>query len=182
MPINNFDSIMPPFLKMGDQIEIVASAKFVSKEDILDATEVIANYGFKIKHNSHLFVKKNVFAGTVQQRIDSLQNALDDKDTKAIFFARGGYGSIQIIDHIDFSVFEKRPKWLVGFSDITTILIHVQQQYNISCIHGPMPFNFKKTNSKTLNKLFELLTGQLKDIKVRHHNFNKVDVPEEEGL
>ena len=49
MPINNFDSIMPPFLKMGDQIEIVASAKFVSKEDILDATEVIANYGFKIK-------------------------------------------------------------------------------------------------------------------------------------
>ena len=98
MKINSLSSIMPPFLSNKDKIEIVASAKFVIKKDIVSAVNVIKSHGFDVSFNQQLFNKKDVFAGTKQDRINNIQRVLDDNDTKAVFFARGGYGSIQIID------------------------------------------------------------------------------------
>ena len=178
MTINRINSIMPSFLRDGDQIEIVAPAKFISKPDIKSAVELIQSHGFKVKFNKSLFSKVDVFAGTIEERIKNLQSAFNENETKAIFFARGGYGSIQIGDYIDFAIFSKNPKWLVGFSDITTILLHTYMRYQVNSIHGPMPsgvpYNFKKTDRECVDMMFNLLKNKLKDITTDYHNLNKI--------
>lgn len=173
MAINNINSLTPPFLKKGDLVEIIAPAKFVSNEDINSAIQTIEQAGFNVKTNASIFDQHNVYSGTIDQRTKNLQRALDNTETKAIFFARGGYGTIQIIDQLDFTVFSKTPKWLIGFSDITTILIHIQTNYKIQSIHGPMPYNFSKTNSNHIATLFAILKGETKKIKSPHHKLNK---------
>ncbi len=174
MKINSLSSIMPPFLSNKDKIEIVVSAKFVIKKDIVSAVNIIKSYGFDVSFNQQIFNKKDVFAGTKQDRIKNIQRVLDDDETKAVFFARGGYGSIQIIDKINFDSFKKRPKWLVGFSDITIFLMHIYENYRINSIHGPMPYNFKSTKQSDLIVLFDALRGKFSNIQFNYHKFNNL--------
>jgi len=174
MTINNINSIAPPNLKKGDCIEIVACAKFISVKDVADAISIIEKHGFVAKVKPQNFNKHNVFAGTIDQRIEILQHALDNDETKAIFFARGGYGTIQIIDGLDFDYFSRNPKWLVGFSDITIILTHVKSIYNIQTIHGPMPFNFCSTDNDSVINLFSLLQGNYQALECPPFKLNKI--------
>ena len=176
MTINSMSPIIPPFLLNQDKIEIVAPARCVEKNEIDLAINIIEMFGFRSNYNISLFHQKDIFAGTKKQRIESLQLAIDNQETKAIFFARGGYGSIQIIDDIDFTVFCKNPKWLVGFSDITTILTHVYQKYKIQSIHGPMPFNFQNTEMASLTQVFNILKGKLDGMSFPPHRLNNVGV------
>ncbi len=176
MTINSDSSIMPSFLSDHDQIELIAPARSVSKKDIDSAIKIIESNNFSVSYSKNLFDYKDIFSGTKNQRIHAFQKALDNPKTKAIFFVRGGYGAIQIIDDIDFSIFSKNPKWLVGFSDITTILMHVYSQYRINSIHGPMPFNFQKTESLSINNIFNLLRGNLKKIEFPAHKLNKTGI------
>ena len=173
MPINNFNSITPPFLIKGDFIEIVAPARYVSKKEMSFAIQLIKKAGFNVKISSSLFYKKNIFSGDVLSRTNNLQNALDSVDTKAIIFARGGYGTIQIIDYLNFQKFKNAPKWLIGFSDITTILTHVYTVCNIQSIHGPMAFNFAQTNKTHLINLFDILKGKINNINCISNKFDK---------
>tara|TARA_B100000902_G_scaffold396202_1_gene456609 strand:- start:1052 stop:1948 length:897 start_codon:yes stop_codon:yes gene_type:complete len=163
---------MPSFLKSGDQIEIIAPARFVDKEDIIYAEEIIKKNGFKVKIRDTLFKRKDIFAGTKKDRILNLESSLNDSQTKAIFFARGGYGCIQIIDSINFNKFLECPKWLIGFSDITTILVHIYTQYKIYSIHGPMAYNLKQINQKSIDMTFDLLRGRREQIKLSTHDLN----------
>jgi len=172
MKINNNYSIIPPFLKAGDQVEIVAPAKFVSSTDIERAIRFFKQHKLNITFNKAVFHKKHVFAGTTTQRIESINTALNNKQTKAILFARGGYGSIQIIDSINFNTLSKNPKWLIGFSDITTILMHMYTQFNISSIHGPMAYNFKNIDINSGNLMINMLKGEKINIKIDYSRFN----------
>jgi muramoyltetrapeptide carboxypeptidase len=166
MQINNLNSIAPPILKKGDQIEIVATARFVSEEIIKNTIETIKSYGFNAKCNIDFPENKDIFSDSKINRRNALQHALNSDVNKAVFFARGGYGTIQLIDDIDFSILETQSKWLVGFSDITMILIHVLQLYNISSIHGPMPFNYSSTKTQHIIQLFNILKGERNSIFV----------------
>ena len=174
MPINSINSIPPPHLKSGDTIEIIASAKFVKLNDIDTAVELIKKAGFNILLSKSVFKKDAVFAGTVEERLESLQDALDNDKSKAILFARGGYGSIHLIDKLDFTTYYKSPKWLIGFSDMTTILMHVQAKYSIQSIHGPMAYNFKKLEKKSLTKLLSCLKGRNESLEIRPNPLNRV--------
>ena len=174
MTINNMNSIAPSNLKKGDCIEIIACAKSISLSDVSDAVSLIEKHGFIVRLNPQNFDKHNVFAGTIKQRIKILQSALDNEEVKAIFFARGGYGTIQIIDYLDFTYFNKNPKWLVGFSDITIILTYIKTHFNIQTIHAPMPYNFKSTAEDALNNLFGLIQGHYKGIEAPFSSLNKL--------
>ncbi|MAQ47689.1 MAG: LD-carboxypeptidase [Flavobacteriales bacterium] len=174
MTINNMNSISPPNLKKGDCIEIIACAKSISFRDVEDAVSLIEKHGFTVKLNPKNFDKDNVFAGTINQRIKILQDALDNEEVKAIFFARGGYGTIQVIDYLDFTYFSKKPKWLIGFSDITIILTYIKTHFNIQTIHAPMPYNFKSTDDNTLNNLFNLIQGHPQKITAPFFKLNKL--------
>ena len=172
MKTNRNNSIIPPFLKEGDEIEIVASAKFISEIDLSNVIKFFEQHNLSIKFHNTIFHQHNVFAGTIDQRINNINSAIADTQTKAILFARGGYGSIQIIDYIDFHKLSNNPKWLIGFSDLTMILMHLYSKFNISSIHGPMAYSFKNIHQNSANLMIDLLKGKKTNINVKHSDFN----------
>ena len=123
MTINSDSSIMPSFLSDHDQIELIAPARSVSKKDIDSAIKIIESNNFSVTYSKNLFDYKDIFSGTKNQRIDAFQKALDNPKTKAIFFVRGGYGAIQIIDDIDFSNFSKNQERNLLRPSIFSLLI-----------------------------------------------------------
>ncbi|MFH1121577.1 MAG: LD-carboxypeptidase [Bacteroidota bacterium] len=139
--------ITPPYLKPGHQIGIVATARKVSPEEMRPAIEAIESWGLRIRLGNNLFEEDNQFAGSDELRTLDLQLMLDDPEIKAIICARGGYGTVRIIDRIDFSEFEKHPKWIVGYSDITVLHSHVHRHLGIETMHATMPLNFPADGS-----------------------------------
>ncbi len=134
----------------------------------MQAQKIIEKKGYKVVLGKHLENKSCYFAASDKQRATELQKALDNPKIKAIFFARGGYGSVRIIDLLDFKKFQKSPKWLVGFSDITLFHLHLHT-LGIQSIHGPMPNSFKQTPKKALDHLFALLGGGATALQVKKH-------------
>jgi len=139
--------ITPPYLKPGDQIGIVATARKVSPEEMKPAIQEIGSWGLQVRLGKYLFEEDNQYAGSDEQRASDLQQMLDDLEIKAIICARGGYGTVRIIDSLDFSEFEKHPKWVAGYSDITVLHSHIHRHLGIETIHATMPLNFPSDGS-----------------------------------
>ena len=129
----------PNYLKVGDSIAIVAPAGIlINKEEIIEKAKMLAeSWGLKVLMGEHVFNQNNHFAGTDQERASDFQKALDDPSIKAIWCARGGYGSVRILDKLDFTKFKLNPKWIVGYSDITAIHSHLHN-LGIETIHAMM--------------------------------------------
>jgi muramoyltetrapeptide carboxypeptidase len=130
--------IKPTYLQKGDTIAIVAPAGFLkSKDSLKSSMALMASWGLKVKVGQNVFKKEGHFAGTDAARLSDLQEALDDFEIKAIWCARGGYGTNRIIDRLDFTLFKKQPKWLMGYSDITILLNHINN-LGIAALHAMM--------------------------------------------
>ncbi len=153
--------LQAPFLKTGDRIRIVAPAGKVQPEKITPGIQLLEQQGFEVVIGPHVFDPHFQFASTDVNRLQDMQEAMDDHKCKAIICARGGYGAIRIVDQLSFEQFQHYPKWLVGFSDITVLHASFQQQGYCS-IHGPMPAYYDKEGAPTESflKLIQLLTGQ----------------------
>ncbi len=147
--------IIPPFLKPGDRIRIVAPAGKVQKDKVVPGIELLREEGFEVIVGRYVFNHQFQYSGTDQQRTGDLQEALNDPDAKAIICARGGYGTVRLIEKLDFSPLLKNPKWLAGFSDIT-ILHSVLNKLGIASIHGAMP-GFFLENKKPTRSFFSLM-------------------------
>lgn len=164
----------PNFLKKGDKVAIIATAKNFEKKELETSIRILQSWGLEVVLGKNLYKKENQFAGTDPQRLEDLQWALDTKDIKAIFCARGGYGTARIIDGVDWSGFIKAPKWLIGFSDVTVLLSEIQLQ-KIQCIHGPMPILFAtKGYELSLKKLQETLFGKAINYKITPQSINRM--------
>jgi muramoyltetrapeptide carboxypeptidase len=151
---------MPPFLRPGDKIAIVALARKINMADIQAAIATFQSWGLEVVLGQSLEAAHHIFAGTDEQRAADLQAMLDNADIQAVISARGGYGSARMIDLIDFSRFALHPKWFVGFSDITVVLSHIQRM-GIPCIHGIMPTLFGKPGmEKAVKTLQQALFGE----------------------
>lgn len=133
---------IPAYLKSGDTIGITSPAGYATLEEIKPAVQQIESWGFTIKVGDTIGKRDFTFGGTDEERAKDFQQMLDDENIKAILCARGGYGFVRIIDELDFSRFRKRPKWLIGFSDITVLHSHVQKRYGIPTIHSKMCNSF----------------------------------------
>tara|TARA_B110000503_G_scaffold42057_1_gene68943 strand:- start:54 stop:971 length:918 start_codon:yes stop_codon:yes gene_type:complete len=136
--------MQPKPLKKGDVITIVSTARKISKEELIPSITIFESWGLTVKFGKNLFAEHHQFAGTAEQRIADLQAVLNDSESKAIVFARGGYGTVQLIDSIDFSMFQQHPKWIVGYSDITVLQNHINQNLGIETLHANMPISFPK--------------------------------------
>ena len=165
--------INPPPLKKGDKIAIAAPARKISKEELAYAIRLIEQQGYQVVYNETLFVHFNQFAGDDIQRTQSLQQWLDDPSIKAIFFARGGYGSVRIIDLLNFTGLVDHPKWLVGYSDMTVFHSHVVELFNMQTLHAPMPFGFKTNTTKAIQSLFDTLSGNPESIAWSNHPLSR---------
>lgn len=165
--------IKPPILKKGDKIKIVSPAKCIKETIIIKAKDILSEYGYEVTSGRFAHAVNHLFAGTDQERTTDLQNALNDPDIKAIFCSRGGYGTTRILDMIDFSGFQKNPKWIVGFSDITALHCHIHN-LGIESIHGTMPIFFTKdAHKKSLDSVLKILEGLPGNIKTGSHELNK---------
>jgi muramoyltetrapeptide carboxypeptidase len=140
--------LIPPYLKKGDIIGITCPAGFITIEDIQSAKLKMEEWGFIVKIGNTVGTQNATFAATDEERLKDFQAMLDDVTVKAIMCGRGGYGCNRIIDDIDFTNFQKKPKWIIGFSDITLLHTHINCLYNIASIHSKMCNSFLKDWSK----------------------------------
>ena len=151
----------PDYLKKGSKIAIVAPARKISREEIAAAVKWIEEKGFVAVYDDRLFAEYHQLAGDDDFRASVLQDYLDRDDIDAILCARGGYGTIRIVDKLDFTKFAKHPKWIIGYSDVT-VLHAKMQQLGYQSIHGTMAINFEKNTTSSLESLHDALVGRLK--------------------
>ena len=152
--------LKPPALIKGDKIGLVAPARKIKPDEIDKAIEIIESQGFVPVYDENLFATENQFAGSDQLRTSIIQQMLDDTEIKAIFCVRGGYGSVRIIDLLNFESFKKHPKWFVGYSDVTVFHSHINKNLDVQTLHASMPINFPENTALALNGLFEVLKGE----------------------
>jgi muramoyltetrapeptide carboxypeptidase len=164
--------IHPSYLKKGDTVAIIATARKVSKEEIEPAVTFFESYGLSVLLGENLFAADNQYAGTDLQRTKDLQWALNDESIKAIIIARGGYGTVRLMEHIDFTEFKKKPKWLVGYSDVT-VLHNVIHNNGVATLHATMPLNFNKSEEATKSMVDGLFGNQI-TIKAEPSPLNKL--------
>ncbi len=149
---------IPQFLKEGDRVAIVATAKRLER-DISEGIGTLEKWGLKVKVGKNVHNQHGYFAGSDEERIHDVQNALDDPSIKAIVFARGGYGTTRILDRIDFTSYLGQPKWIVGFSDLTSILL-LSSVLEVPSVHGPVALTIGRDEVSD-NQLKDLLFGKL---------------------
>ncbi len=162
--------IQPSYLKKGDKVAIIATARKVSAEEIQPAITFFESYGLSVALGKNLFASKNQYAGTDEQRVEDLQWALNDPEINAIIIARGGYGTVRLIDRVDFTEFKNYPKWMVGYSDVTVLHNAIHQQ-GIATLHSTMPLNFDKSKVAT-ESMMNALFGKLDKIKTEENYSN----------
>ena len=165
--------ITPKNLKKGDKVAILSTARKVSIDEIKFAINIFESWGLAVELAENLFEEDNQFAGTVSQRTQDLQNMINRRDVKAIFFARGGYGTVQIIDSLNFSQLSKFPKWLVGYSDITVIHSHLNNLGFIT-LHASMPINYVSNKKTALDSIYNVLFNSKNNIQLKPHYLNKL--------
>ncbi|ADY53681.1 peptidase U61 LD-carboxypeptidase A [Pseudopedobacter saltans DSM 12145] len=150
--------IQPPYLKKGDKVAISCPAKF-PLNPMNQAVELMESWGLEVIIGETVNSQFHQFAGDDKFRAQELQTFIDDNSVKAIFAARGGYGSVRIIDSIDFSNLLSHPKWIVGFSDITVFHGHLNR-LGIQSIHGQMPANIPDSTAGGIESLRKALFGE----------------------
>lgn len=160
--------ITPPYLQKGDKIAIVSTARKINKTELETAINYFTNKGFEVVLGKTIGLENNQFAGSDSERTEDFQYFLNDDTVKAIVCARGGYGTLRIIDALDFTHLKKNPKWIVGYSDVTVLHSHLQQVVGVKSIHATMPINFNnKAENDAMKTLHDALTGNLKQHEIK---------------
>jgi len=164
----------PPTLKTGDKVSIISPASKIDRQIAERGAELLRQQGFRVEIGFHAFDKENMFAGSDFARADDMQKALNDKSIKAIFFTRGGYGSLRTHLRLNWSSFFKKPKWLIGFSDITVFHAYLSR-HNIASVHGVMTAWFEQDDVLTDSflRMVELLRGEKPDCNILPHELNR---------
>jgi len=167
---------IPPYLQSGSCIGIVCPAGFMATEKVQTCIETLQQWGYKVKTGQTVGgSSETYFSGTDDERLADFQQMLDDDEVNAILCGRGGYGMGRIIDRIDFSHFKKKPKWIVGYSDITVLHSHLYSNYYISSLHAPMAaaFNDEGYKNEYVQSLRNALEGKKLKYQVSGHAFNR---------
>jgi muramoyltetrapeptide carboxypeptidase len=174
--LNKMSNFLPPYLKSGDTIGIVCPAGFMAAERIVPCVHTLKSWGFRVKIGKTVGgVSSNYFSGTDAERLDDLQEMLDDEDVSAILFGRGGYGLSRIIDQISFKKFRKSPKWILGYSDISLLHAYIYANYEIATAHAAMAGAFQDAvpGDSYIHSIRDLLTGEKLSYVCDPHPFNR---------
>ena len=167
---------IPPYLKKGDTIGITCPAGYMAKEKAQTCIETLQQWGYQVMVGKTLGSNSaNYFSGTDEERLHELQAMLDDESINAILCGRGGYGVSRIIDRLDFKKFKRKPKWIIGFSDITVLHAHILVNCKTASIHAPMAaaFNDGGAANEFVISLKKMLAGKKNKYSCAAHLFNK---------
>lgn len=168
-----------PYLHQGSKVGIAAPARMVTPEEMQFAINWLKERGFIPIYDDRLFAQHYIFAGDDDYRASVFQEYLDNEDIEAIWLARGGYGSIRIIDKLDFTKFLQHPKWIVGFSD-GTVLHGKLNRLGVPSLHAAMPFYFENKTQEAKHALFDALLGQPLKYEFSSNSLNKSGIMEGE--
>lgn len=139
-----------------------------NRQGIEAGTELANHWGLVVFYGNHLLSQEGSFAGNDEERLEDLQKALDDPSIKAIWASRGGYGTVRVVDDLDFSLFRQNPKWIIGFSDIT-ILHNKMNQLGYQSLHAQMPVTLELKNpeqKESIRSLHSALFGKKLEYKI----------------
>ena len=164
----------PPYLQKGDRVPIISPAGKIDTAVIERGAVRLRQEGFEVKIGRHACTADGVFAGSDAARAADMQEALDDESIKAVFFSRGGYGCLRTHRHLDWSSFLNRPKWLVGFSDVTVFHAFLTH-HQIASVHGVMTAWFEQDQVPTasFSQMMDLLAGSMPEYVVPPHCLNR---------
>lgn len=154
--------IIPPYLHEGDKVVILSPSSKIDKAFLKGAVKRLTSWGLRPVLARHAGSSHGTYAGTVGQRLEDLQAAMDDPDTRAILCSRGGYGAVHLVGKLDFSRFRESPKWLIGFSDITA-LHNLWQREGFASLHAPMArhLTVEPEDDFCTQALRDILTGAI---------------------
>lgn len=161
------------FLKHGSKVAIAAPARKVTQEQMVFAMQWLEKQGFIPVFDEGLYAADHIFSGNDAYRCAKLQHYLDDPSIDAIWCARGGYGTIRIIDQLDFTKFLQHPKWIIGFSDIT-VLHGRLSRLGVPSLHASMPFFFENKTIEAKQSLFDALMGKPLEYEFSAHSLNRI--------
>lgn len=162
-------------LNSDDKIAIVSPSGRVNEENISFAIEILKSWGFEPIVGENSFHSYGCFSDNPQNRKNDLQTMLDNSEVKVIFCTRGGYGLTQIINDLNFDNFQKKPKLIIGFSDIT-VLHNAMANLQIPSVHAPMLRNFSSTPAEILNSIHQILIGKIPCYTIEPQPFNRCGV------
>lgn len=160
--------LIPPPLRKNDLIAIVGPSGYIDINKTTDCIKTLKDWGYRVNADPATvgFDTGTYFAGSDLQRAASLQAALDNEEVNAILCARGGYGMSRIIDRLDFKLFKKHPKWVIGYSDITLLHLHLQAKVKAASLHAPMAAAFmKEEDASYLTYLRKALKGNISNYR-----------------
>lgn len=166
---------IPPYLQKGDTIGMTCPSGYMAAEKVETCIRTLQRWGYTVKTGETIGGNsRTYFSGTDEERLADFQALLDDDSVKAILCARGGYGLSRIIDAIDFRRFRKKPKWIIGFSDITVLHSHVNTKHKIATLHAPMAaaFNNNGFKSRYVLSLRDALQGEKANYTCAAHKLN----------
>ena len=151
--------ITPPYLQKGDTVAIVSTARKNLEDNLKPSIDLLESWGLNVKIGSTIGLNYHQLAGTDIQRAADFQEQMDNENIKAIWCVRGGYGTVRIIDLLDFKKFKQNPKWIIGFSDVTVLHSHLNRM-GIQSIHGTMPISIPRATTEAKESLRTALFGE----------------------
>lgn len=166
---------IPPYLKKGDTVAIVCTARKFFPEEAKPAIDLLESWGLKVKLGKTIGLDSCQLGGTDTERAADFQDQLDNDNVKAIWCARGGYGTVRIIDMIDFTKFKKHPKWVMGFSDVTVLHSHINT-LNVATLHSIMPFTVPKAPEEVKETFKNALFGIKNSYTIPSKSYDKKGV------
>ena len=164
--------ITPPYLQKGDTIGITSTARKINPDELEFTIRFLEEKGFVIKLGSCIGKEEHQFAGTDEERTQSINELIHDTSVKAILCARGGYGSVRIVDQINWEGLQHAPKWICGYSDVTVLHARVHT-LGVASLHSTMPINFKTNTIEALESLVLQLKGTPTSLSADTHAFNR---------
>jgi muramoyltetrapeptide carboxypeptidase len=174
-PTKPFSQVrFPPYLKAGDTVAITCPAGPVDADRVLTCSKVLKRWGLNVVYGKTVGKRWQRFGGTDKERLEDFQSLLDDTSINAIIFGKGGYGTMRIIDELNWDKFYQHPKWLVGFSDLTVVHLHVHANMQIPTIHGHMGQGFSSDpNDASAFSLNQALFGNKMEYNIRSASINR---------
>lgn len=170
---------IPEFLQQNYKIAIVATARKASKEDLQPAIQLLKRWNLEPIIGSSIGLEEHQFAGSDEERAKDLQQQLNDPDIKAIWCAKGGYGTVRILDRIDFSAFKKNPKWIIGYSDVTALHSHINS-FGIASLHAQMCLGVETKSEASRETLRKILFEEELNYQFPSSKLNKTGIVEGE--
>jgi muramoyltetrapeptide carboxypeptidase len=167
----------PHSLVQGSVVRIVSTARKISPAEVEPSVKLLKSWGLTVQLGRNMYATENQFAGSSSHRLQDLQEALSDNHVDMVWCSRGGYGTTMLLDEVDFTAFCEKPKWVVGYSDVTSLLCHITTNFDVVSLHATMPINVSNQLSpsdlQSIDSLRSVIFGDSVSYKMNSHDLSK---------